>query len=217
MTNVNRRLLLAVLCAAPAAAQMLVVDRPLRGAPQPVRIERPGGAFADSFRFGAAGEVWMIEKIRLWAMPLNGPGCGGELGDAIESVTLLGALDNPPVPGQPVCDCHALVALATAEFPKASSASSNPNFATTKQNGMWQLDISNVRWSVPAASDALFSVRVTPRPGSACRAGRQWSLAASPERAHQLHLLNEKGVPMGLDEAEKNPRSLRIQVWARRN
>jgi hypothetical protein len=214
---VKQQLLVALLCAAPMAAQILVVDRPLHGAPQPLRIERAGGAFADSFRFGATGEVWMIEKMRLWAMPLTGTACGGELGDAIEKVTLFGALDNPPVPGQPVCDCHALVALAAAEFPKGSSASANPNFVVTKKNGVWQLDVADVRWSLPAASDAVFTVRVTPRVGSACRAGRQWSLAASSEPEHQLHLLNEKGVPIGLEEAGKNPRSLRIQVWARRS
>ena len=44
-----------------------------------------------------------------------------------------------------------------------------------------------------------------------------WSLAAAPGSAdYRLHLLNEKGVPIGLEPAPRHPRTIDIQVWARR-
>ncbi len=207
------------LLALPLAAQNPVVNRPLDAASRPQRIERADkGLLADAFRLGAADEVWMIDAIRVWAMPAKGPACGEDLGDSIEKITLLGALDNPPVPGQPVCDCHALIPLAEIPLRPGSSASGNPNVTVTKQGGAWQLDFRNVRWSLPGGADVLFTVRATPRASASCPAGAQWSLAASPASSdYRLHRLNAKGVPVGLAEPAKTPRAVNVQVWARRS
>jgi hypothetical protein len=136
------------------------------------------------------------------------------LGDQIEKITLYGALDNPPVPGVPVCDCHALVALTTAPLlPGGGSAS--PNVAMSRERNTYRIDFRDVRWSVPGDSETLFTVRVTPRHRDACKAAANWALAAAPaEPDHRLHLLNEKGVPVGLEEQQ--PRMIHVQVWARR-
>jgi hypothetical protein len=199
-------LLLAV---CPLAAQSLVVDRPATASALPQRIERPDGKIlSDFFRIGAAGEVWMIDRIRVWGIAPSGAGCS----DSIEKLTLLGALDNPPVPGQPVCDCHALVALAEIPFPAG-----NPNATVTRKGGLWQIDVQSVRWSVPGASDVLFTVRATARARPGCRAAAQWSLAASPaDPDYRLHLLNEKTVPIGPADAAAQPRTIDVQVWATR-
>jgi hypothetical protein len=204
------RLPVLLLAACPLAAQTLVVDRPATTEARPQRIERADGKIlSDFFRVGAAGEVWMIDAIRLWAIP----GCGKELGDSIEKITVLGALDNPPVPGQPVCDCHALVALAEIPLAAGSSVSGNPNVTLTHKNGLWQIDVRNVRWSVPGASDVLFTVRAAARAKQVC----QWSLAASPAGSdYRLHLLNEKTVPIGLADTAGQPRTVDVQVWATR-
>jgi hypothetical protein len=176
-----------------------------------------GGAYADAFQIGVKGEVWMIDAIRVWAISAAAPACGGELGDQIERVTLFGALDNPPVPGQPVCDCHALVALATVPLSAGNSASGNASVQVTPDKGAWRLDFHDVRWSVPGGMDVLFSVRATARRRDACPVVAGWSLAAAPGAAdYRLHLLNEKGVPIGLEPAPKRPRTVDIQVWARR-
>jgi hypothetical protein len=210
---VKRHALALLMGVMPLVGQDLAIDRGWTAGAAKERVERVKGFAGDFFRIGASGEVWMIETMRLWAMP----GCSGPPGDSIEKITLLGALDNPPVPGQPVCDCHALVALATATFAKGSSTPSNPDVRVTKKNGVWQLDFNQVRWSLPGGSDALFTVRVTRRAGSACRSDREWGLAAAPAAAdYRLHLMNEKGVPIGLEEAGPKPRSILIQVWARR-
>jgi len=213
------RLPVLLLAAYPLAAQTLVVDRAPTTRSLPQRIERPDGkVLSDFFRFGAADEVWVIDAIRVWAMPASGPACGTELGDSIEKLTLLGALDNPPVPGQPVCDCHALIALAEIPLAKGSSASGNPNVTLARKDKLWQIDVRNVRWSLPGGSDVLFTVRATARAQTTCRAHEQWSLAAASAPAdYRLHLLNEKTVPIGPAEAVPQPRTVDIQVWAKRS
>src|SRR5215475_7095253 len=86
-----------VLLAASLAGQTLVVDRSIIGKPGGVRVERAQGFSGDSFQVGAAGETWMIDRIRLWGIPSDAPSCPLELGDSIEKLSLMGALDNPPV------------------------------------------------------------------------------------------------------------------------
>jgi hypothetical protein len=203
----------------PLAAQTLVVDRPLDRPPVLQTVERGAkGGYADAFRIGAAGEVWMIDAVRIWAHPAASPACRRELGDEIEKITLFGALDNPPVPGVPVCDCHALVAVVEAPLVPGGHASTNPGVTLTQEEGLWRVDFRNVRWSVPGASDVLFSVRVAPRrKGSGgCPAVAGWSLAAAPAPDYRLHLLNEKGVPVGLEPQRQDARTIDIQVRATR-
>jgi hypothetical protein len=218
MTEVLKPLASAAL-ALPLAAQILVVDRPLsdRSAVPQVMERGAEGAYADAFQIGAKGEVWMIDAIRVWAIPAATPACSRALGDQIEKITLFGALDNPPVPGQPVCDCHALVALATAALSPGGTVSANAHVQLTSEKNAWRLDFHDVRWSVPGGMDVLFSVRVGARRRDACPAVAGWSLAAAPGAAdHRLHLLNEKGVPIGLEPAPSSTRTVNIQVWARR-
>jgi hypothetical protein len=202
------------LAAFQLAAQSPIIDRkPAIPATGQV-IERPGaGFFGDFFQFGKTGEVWMIDTIRLWFLPARGPACGKELGDSIEKITLLGALDNPPVPGQPVCDCHALVTLATVAFDRGSSQPKDPHVKLTLEDGVWRIDFPSLRWSLPAAADALFSLRATPRAKSGCAVESGWSLATTPAAGHRLHLLDQKGVPVGL-APEESGRAIAIQVWA---
>lgn len=211
------RVLLCCALAAPAAAQTLVVDRRPAGSPAIAQVIERGakGAYADAFRIGAAGEVWMIDEVRVWAMPAAA--CSRELGDHLEKITLYGALDNPPVPGQPVCDCHALVALATVPLARGTSAPGNANVQLTPDKGLLRMDFHNVRWSVPGGMDVLFSVRATARGEDSCGAAAGWSLAAeAAPKAYRLHLLNEKGVPIGLEPVRKRARTVDIQVWARK-
>ncbi len=214
------RMLTAVLALAlPLAGQRLVVDRPLAEGPELAQAVERGakGAYADAFRVGAAGEVWMIQAVRVWAIPSSAPSCPRDLGDQVEQITLFGALDNPPVPGVPICDCHALVALAAAALQPGSGASTNPGVIVTPEKGVYRLDFRDVRWSVPGDSETLFTVRVTPRRPQSCDAASGWALAA--ERAkpgYRLHLLNDKGVPVGLEPARREPRMIYLQVWAER-
>jgi hypothetical protein len=199
-----------------AAQTTLVVDRRPSFPASGQRIERPDGGFlGDSFRIGAKGEVWMIDAIRVWFLPLPLLACGTDPGDAIEEIKFLGALDNPPVPGQPTCDCHALMTLAIVPLERGSSRPRSANAALSMEGHAWRLDVKHMRWSVPGDADAVFSVRAAPRNGP-CPVESNWSLATAPAKpGFHLHLLDKKGVPAGLDEAASE-RSIAIQVWASR-
>jgi hypothetical protein len=215
----SNRLIAALLLASPVASQVLVVDRGIGGgAPAAQAVERGKGFYGDAFRIGAAGEVWMIDTVRLWAVPGERAGtCPRELGDRIAKLTLLGALDNPPVPGQPVCDCHALVAISTAALATGGSRSLNSDVRLSLDKGAWRLDFQQVRWSVPGDMDVLFSVRATARKQDACRADEEWKLAAGPAAGgYRLHLLDKAGVPEGLADSQQPARAIHIQVWAHR-
>jgi hypothetical protein len=79
-----------------------------------VTVELQKGFLGDSFKLGNADENWMIDSVRVWALPDASPACSiGKPGDHIEKLTLYGALQNPPVPGQAECDCHALVPVVS--------------------------------------------------------------------------------------------------------
>jgi hypothetical protein len=214
---VKRILALTLLAAAGLCAQSPAVDRPPAPPPAVIGVERAGGGFfGDVFRLGSEGEVWMIDRIRLWFVPAAGAGCGRELGDSIEKLTLLGALDNPPQPGQPACDCHALTSLAVAPLRPGSSETRNPNVTIVKEGGGWRIEFEQVRWSIPAAKDAIYSLRAKPRGESSCAVEAGWSLAAAPAApGHRLHVMDTKGVPAGLDDRESK-HAVAIQVWANR-
>jgi hypothetical protein len=208
---------LAILVATPLAAQVLVVDRaPVPGAISSQPVERDGGFFGDAFRVGGSGETWMLDAIRLWTPAAPPDSCPAELGDRIAKLTLLGALDNPPVPGQPACDCHALVPIASARLAPGGSRPLDAGARVTPEGRLWRIDFDPVRWSVPGGADVLFSLRASPRKDDACRAAESWSLAAGPaDIGYRLHRLDKSGVPQGLAEAA-TARAIHIQVWAHR-
>jgi len=155
---------------------------------------------ADAFRIGASGEVWMIDAIRVWLVPPSAA-CSRNPADRFEKISLMGALDNPPVPGVPVCDCHALVAVATGKIGEV--------------NGLWQVDFKNVRWSVPGDTDVLFTLQASPHTKDSCDSSLALSTASAPA-GYRLHLLNKIGVPIGLEEKESS-RMMNIQVWAHKS
>lgn len=170
----------------------------------------------DSFRLGAKGEIWMIDAIRIWAMPDTTPACAaGNPGDHIEKLILYGALYNPPVPGQPECDCHALVPVTTAPMEKGGSLFANRTVTLTSASGLWQIDFRDVRWSVPGGVDVLFTVRATARVGQACPINKTWSLASSSAGAdYHLRLFTKDLVPAGFAESPSASRQIHVQVWA---
>ena len=204
-------LLCALALAGNLAAQTLVVDRglpPGEGVSQPV--ERQGkGVLGDSFRVGTAGETWVIDALRVWSPANSSAGCSLKSGGRLEKIALLGALYNPPVPGQPECACHALVQVAKA-----------PGAQLTAGGRLWQIDFRNVRWSVPGGMDVLFSVRALARPQAACGA---WSLnataagsASAAGSGYRLRGFDKDAVPEGFAVSPDRPLWINVQVWAHR-
>ena len=205
-------------------AQEAVIDRAVspNAAPTPVPIERGEKGFVgDWFRIGVKDETWIIDSIRVWALAPAAPACPANPGDAFESVVLLGALDNPPVPGQPTCDCHALLTISTAPLVPGTSKTSNPNVKITPGEHLWQIDFQNLHWSLPGAMDVLFAVRAKDRPGKdghapACSAEAHWSLAASVEPGHLLKAFDNSAKPLGFAESSDPAVILNVRVAGHR-
>lgn len=206
---------LLLFAAGSLAAQQLTVDRPWRDT-TPTRgqkIELAGKGFlGDTFRVGKAGEVWMIDAVRVWVVPER---CSLHPGDRYSEIVLLGALDNPPIEGQPVCDCHAMTALSTAPLTRGAATSPNRNFKLTPHGDVWQLDFRDLRWSLPGDTDVIFSARAKSVPKAACGSPESFALSATPAApGYRLHLFNPKAVPIGLADPTPEPRWINIQVWA---
>src|SRR4051812_44057318 len=128
MSRISKtRLVAAAACvvllplAAVMRAQAPVVDRSLQIAgagkfiaPVP---QNPNEFIGDDFPLGGAGETWIIERIRAWALVTTG-GASQKIGDVLESITLFGTLAREPIRDQQArdaeCECHAPVPIATA-------------------------------------------------------------------------------------------------------
>ena len=184
-----------------------------------VPVEQEKGFLGDSFRLGTKGENWMIDSIRLWAVPDTTPACAtGKPGDKIAKLTLHGGLYNPPVPGQAECDCHALVPVTTTTMEKGSSRFTNRSVTLTPDGALWQIDFKNVAWSVPGGLDVLIALRAETRADQACPAGKTWTLAARPaDPDYRLRFFDKALVPAGFAEPVSPPRQLQIQVKAHKN
>ena len=113
-----------------ARGQMLVVDRAPQGAGAAVKVA--SGFVGDHFSLGAAGEVWVIDSVRVWVVP----------GKSSAKVTLFGGIEAPPPkPGDPECDCHNLMPIQSTAMIAGAA-----------------FDFKDVRWSVPGGSQIQFGV-----------------------------------------------------------
>jgi len=203
------------------SAQTLVVDRGLPsvgGAPHAVERGAGKGFFGDSFQVGAKGEVWVLDTIRVWAAPGVAPACPKAAGELVEKMVLLGALDNPRVPGQPACACHALIRIAGAEFRPGASGATDPQVKVVPEGSLWRVDFGNLRWSVPGGVDILYAVRATDRSGApaACAVEKSWSLSGSAAPpGWRLFTFDKDALEDGFG-AENQPRWFNLLVWAHR-
>jgi hypothetical protein len=219
LESVASKWCLTLACAGFLQAQEPVVDRSLAGGEKPVslEIERDAKSFlGDSFKVGATGEAWIIDTIRVWALPNSQPGCPSSPGDRLAGITLLGALDNPPVPGVPTCDCHALVTIASAPLIAGTASSSNANVKLAVGDHIWQIDFRNLHWSLPGGTDVLFAVRATDRNQASCSAAAHWSLSASTQAGHRLKAFDTGANPLDTAGGATPALVINMRVWAHR-
>ena len=98
---------------------------------------------ADTFSIGALGEVWVIDRIRVWGMPQP----------EWNALALYGGL--------------APVRLKAASFDSTGRASRNSDITITAvdnplsgngNNKLQQVDFLNLQWSIPAGVDVQFGI-----------------------------------------------------------
>lgn len=165
---------IAVCCMSmlPLDGQYLLLDRGLKDAAEPVVSVRPeagnsGRFLADRFRVGSSGEVWVIDRVRVWGRFATG---------GFENATLWGGLESSdPAPGSFDCDCHNLLALN-----RDARASRLPNSS-------WRLDFDHLNWSVPGGVEIRFGVN----------APRWSAVTVRTRTPHQIKLFDAKGKLVG--------------------
>jgi len=209
----------ALLFASASMAQMLVVDRPAlpgtQNAGEPVGRAKGPGFVGDHFRLGAAGEIWVIDTIRVWE---RSP---GKLGDTFESVALFGGIEAvPPPPGKPPeadCDCHNLISIKSARYHSGSAPGEPAGIAESASgSGLRQIDFQNLHWSVPGGLNIQFGVM-----GVSRRGNQPWlyQTATMPDQ-HHLNLFDDKGKLEGAYAPDGRPPAaglgVNVQVWAHR-
>ncbi|MGH9642487.1 MAG: hypothetical protein ACRD3Q_08670, partial [Terriglobales bacterium] len=137
----RKLLVFLVVCFASAASlsgQMLIFDRgPSSGASQPLGLPKQAGGFlADDFQVGVAQEDWVIDHIRIWAVPDPTAAAPRALGDLYKKFSLYGGIapdpNSPSEKASAECDCHNLPPLKTAVLEAGSDSTNNPDIKVSR-------------------------------------------------------------------------------------
>jgi hypothetical protein len=206
-----------------AYGQALLVDRNFaanQGAAAPLGVSR--GFLGDHFRVGARGEVWVIDRLAVWAIADPSNGGAPRLSDLYESVKLFGGIEaRLPIPAG--CACDKVVGLQRGNLQPGSDAADNAGIRITPATpGTWQVEFTDLKWLVPGGIPIQFGVLATGRPAGVLEQQRYtWlSHAAEDRGSHDLRLFDENGnllgrfAPNGLPYSQQSPSvGMNVQVW----
>jgi len=215
-----RLLAVILVCLASASAQsgqMLIFDRaPSSDSNQSLGLAKPSEGFlADDFQVGAAKEDWVIERIRIWAVPDLKATAPHGLGDVVNKISLFGGIapDSPPPGQKPAadCDCHNLptIKVATVEPGGNATDMKDVTIATIQQNGsdVWQIDFKDLKWSVPGGTNIQFGVLA-----ESSSLYNWYNLGAAPAQGQHLRVFSSAGKLQSVFQAE-TPARMNVQVW----
>ena len=196
------------------SAQMLIVDRsPASGSNQLLGLSKETNSFlADDFVVGVAKEDWVIDHIRLWAVPDPTATSSRALGDFFKKLSLFGGIAPDPLApnAAPECDCHNLPALKTAAIERGSNSTDSPDvmISSMKQDGsdLWQIDFKDMKWSVPGGTGIQFGILADPSSGST------WYTLGTPGDSQHLRVFSSAGKLQNALPAD-SPAAMNIQVW----
>jgi hypothetical protein len=215
--------LFVFVCAASVAdvcaqQSILILDRaPSAESVESVGLTKQSDAFiADDFVIGAGKEDWVIDRIRLWSVADPNAPSPRALGDLVKKISLLGGIaPDLPKPNQPPgadCDCHNLPVLKSTSIEPGSSTGGNRDVEITRGaqihgSPTWQIDFSDLRWSVPSGVRIQFGVFAESNSGCAW-----YNLATPSDAAEQLRVFSSTGK---FEKAFTSPSPARInvQVW----
>jgi len=222
---------LSLLCLAAALpgvyGQAPQVDRSWPPGQNAVKLGVPQGFLGDHFVLGARGEVWIADRLAVWAVVEPNRQADRRLGDLYESVKLLGGIEAElPAPGQPAppdCACHNLAVLKSAALRTGKDAAETDDvriFAAAP--GVWRIEFQDVRWSVPGGVPIQFGVLWTERPGTRTQQRSAWfNSAGAGADKHDLRRFDENGRLLGRYEPESGRLDpaigFHVQVWGHRS
>lgn len=210
-------LLASLACVSPVSAQMQIADRaPSSGEKQYLSLPAgTPGFLADDFQVGAANEDWVIDHIRLWVTP-DPKATSAHAGVLFTKVTLFGGIaPELPTPGEVTCDCHNLPALRTASFQPGAATFNTPGDSLTlarQADGtdVRQIDLNNLKWSVPGATAIQFGLLATPRSGQ--EGATLYYLGSPSDGGRHLRIFSEAASIKG-SLAQNDSGRADIQVW----
>lgn len=230
---------LGLACATGSPDSVLLLDRGLPA--DAVRARRvawkgAGGAYlADSFQIGGRGEVWVIDKVRVWGVPGAAASEARTAGDLYERITLYGGLESESQPATSeaaaaVCACHGPVKIASAEL-GAGGVAEGAQFhlqAVTYPDGssfqegaaplaIWQVDFQNLRWSVPGGQNVLFGVYADGRAAAERKEKPVWFNHAETGGGRRRFLAFQTAgnpvVPAAGELPDEESLAINVQVW----
>jgi hypothetical protein len=197
----------------PLWAQKPIFERrPALSALSPVvSWSRSDGSFlADDFKAGTNGEMYHIDAVRIWivsTVQLDNP---TELGTVFSKITLLGGIadnDFSKDAKAPNCDCRGVIPLHSDL--KVSALPVNATFAKKR---VYQLDFTNLKWSVPGG---LVQIGIQPTVQPKAATSQPWSIVAQSGDAFHLRIFDKEGRLISpFDFHNQPPRRIAIQVWA---
>jgi hypothetical protein len=222
--KISSLLFLALLQQFSLTGQMLIVDRGIGKAAETngggaIRVgsTQSSGFVGDHFKLGVPGEIWVMDTIRIWAMPEND---SPHLGDRFDKLLLFGAIESPPTePGQPYCDCHNLITIRNAKLRPGTDEREGSNLSVSHAGtGAWQVDFRDLRWSVPGGVEIQFGVKGVGRSDRGGKPLAWYNRADRVNSDHQLRVFDENGKLEGrymLNGSAPDPHiGLNVQVWA---
>jgi hypothetical protein len=220
---------LSILCLVIQAVygQALLVDRSLSAGQAMVRLGVPQGFLGDRFALGARGEVWVVDRLAVWAVADPNREEAERLGDLFGSVKLFGGIEAElPAPGQPAqpdCACHNLVVLKSGTLrPGMDAADTAEIQISAAGRGTWRVEFNGVRWSVPGGVPLQFGILATGRTAGQGQPRPVWfnSAAANPA-SHDLRLFDGSGKLLGRYAPDGLPLDpavgFHVQVWGHRS
>ncbi|HUI77442.1 MAG TPA: hypothetical protein VLY24_05985 [Bryobacteraceae bacterium] len=220
---------LSILCLVMQAAygQALLVDRSLSAGQGMVRLGVPQGFLGDHFALGARGEVWVVDRLAVWAVADPNREAAERFGDLFGSVKLFGGIEaDLPAPGQPAqpdCACHNLVVLKSGTLQPGMDAADTAEIQiSAAAPGTWRVEFNDVRWSAPGGVPLQFGILATGRAAGHGQPRPVWfnSAAANPA-SHDLRLFDENGKLLGRYAPDGGPLDpaigFHVQVWGHRS
>jgi hypothetical protein len=214
-------------CASAASdlpTHMLIFDRsPSSGATQSLGLPKQTETFlADDFQVGADKEVWVVDHVRVWALPDPQATSSRSPGDLFKKISFYGGIaPDTPTHNQKAdveCDCHNLPPLKTAILQPGSDSTDSPDVLISSNPGRdgleaWQIDFENLRWSVPGATNIQFGILAEGRQVHDGDSSYTWYNLASPGAdGDHLRVFSSAGKLQSAFH-EENAARMNIQVW----
>jgi hypothetical protein len=197
----------------PLWAQRPAFERgtPDSAVPKTVNWPKTDGSFlADDFNIGKKGEIWHIDAVRIWIVSDANLDDPAVFKSVYSKIALFGGIADANFSNgakAPDCDCHGVIPI-NADL----KVSAVPTRRSSAGKRVYQLDFSNLRWSIPAGAVQI-GIQATLQPKAA--GPHSWSIVTQPGEAFHLRVFDKEGRLISpYDFQNHAPLRIALRVWA---